>query len=133
MTDQVTAFPLTPDRLPDLATLFEQGGERGQGVAAALLDAAISHARASGAELLEAYPADTDGGRIPSAAAYKGTLSMFERAGFAVVARRQINRTTTEHPIVRLELASSAALVPHEAAQVGRREGRPEPRVRRGV
>jgi ribosomal protein S18 acetylase RimI-like enzyme len=195
--DQITAFPLTPDRLSDLATLFEQGGDpkwcwctsfrvaawgpaqrqpvanramltalaeqgppapgliayrdgraigwvsvgpregyarlaatrvlapvddrptwsivcfvvgrhdRGQGVAAALLDAAIRHARASGARLLEAYPADTDGGRIPSAAVYNGALSMFERAGFVVVARRRANATTPEHPIVRLELETA--------------------------
>ena len=42
-----------------------------------------------GATMLEAYPVDTAGERIASANAYKGTLSMFERAGFEVVARRQ--------------------------------------------
>jgi len=77
---------------------------RGQGIARALLAAAIDHARASGATRLEAYPADTGDGRIPSASAYKGTLSMFERAGFVVVARRRHNQTTPERPIVRLEL-----------------------------
>jgi GNAT superfamily N-acetyltransferase len=78
--------------------------ERGHGLAGALLAAAIDHARANGATTLEAYPVDTGGDRIPSATAYKGTLSMFERAGFAIVARRQVNRTTTVRPIVRLEL-----------------------------
>ena len=78
--------------------------ERGHGVAGALLEAAIDHARANGATTLEAYPADTGGDRIPSAMAYKGTLSMFERAGFTIVARRQLNRSTPVRPIVRLEL-----------------------------
>ncbi|MBF6606499.1 MAG: GNAT family N-acetyltransferase [Chloroflexi bacterium] len=78
--------------------------ERGQGLAGALLDAAIDHARAHGATTIEAYPADTGGDRIPSATAYKGTLSMFERAGFTVVARRQLSRTTPVRPIVRMEL-----------------------------
>jgi len=78
--------------------------ERGHGVAGALLEAAIDHARANGATTLEAYPADTGGDRIPSAKAYKGTLSMFERAGFTIVARRQLNRSTPVRPIVRLEL-----------------------------
>lgn len=78
--------------------------ERGQGIAGALLDAAIQHARASGATTLEAYPADTGADRIPSANAYKGTLSMFERAGFRVVERRQWNPSTPVRPIVRLEL-----------------------------
>ena len=77
---------------------------RRSGVAAALLDAAIEHARAGGATTLEAYPADTSGHRIPAANAYHGTLSMFEKAGFEVVARRQANRISPVRPIVRLEL-----------------------------
>jgi GNAT superfamily N-acetyltransferase len=78
--------------------------ERGRGVARALLGAAIDHARANGATTLEAYPADTGGGRIPSANAYHGTLSMFERAGFTVATRRQATATSASRPIVRLEL-----------------------------
>jgi GNAT superfamily N-acetyltransferase len=77
---------------------------RGRGVARALLDAAMAWAKDQGATILEAYPSDTDGRRIPSANAYHGTLSMFEDAGFEVVARRQANRTTPVRPIVRLEL-----------------------------
>ncbi len=74
---------------------------RGQGVAAALLDAAVDYARQHGATLLEGYPVETGGDRIPAANAYKGTLGMFERAGFEVVERRQWNRTTPVRPIVR--------------------------------
>lgn len=74
---------------------------RGQGVARALLDAAMAYAAEHGATLLEAYPVDTDGARIASANAYKGTLSMFERAGFEVVERRRANRTSPVRPIVR--------------------------------
>jgi GNAT superfamily N-acetyltransferase len=77
---------------------------RGRGVAKALLDAAVDYARYHGAKWLEAYPVDTAGGRIPSANAYTGTLSMFERAGFGVVARRQANRASPVRPIVRLRL-----------------------------
>jgi GNAT superfamily N-acetyltransferase len=78
--------------------------ERGQGIARALLAAAIEHARANGATTLEAYPVDTGEGRLPSASVYKGTVSMFERAGFAVVASRQANASAAPRPIVRLEL-----------------------------
>lgn len=78
--------------------------ERGKGLARALLDAAVDHARANGATTLEAYPADVGGGRIPSPVAYKGTLSMFERAGFAVVTVRHASKTSSPRPIVRLEL-----------------------------
>jgi GNAT superfamily N-acetyltransferase len=78
---------------------------RGQGIAVALLDGAIDYARAHGATTLEGYPVDlADGERIPSANAYHGTLGMFERAGFKVVARRQANATTAARPIVRKTL-----------------------------
>jgi GNAT superfamily N-acetyltransferase len=77
---------------------------RGQGVAKALLDAAIVWAKGQGATILEGYPSDTQGRKIPAASAYHGTLSMFESAGFEVVAKRQLNRTTPIRPIVRLEL-----------------------------
>ena len=77
---------------------------RRSGVAAALLDAAIAHARANGATLLEAYPADTGGRKVPAANVFNGALSMFEKAGFEVVTRRQATKTSTPRPIVRLEL-----------------------------
>ncbi len=77
---------------------------RGQGLARALLAGAIDYARAEGATTLEAYPADTGGTRIHVSDAYKGTLSMFERAGFHVAARRRWSATTVERLIVRLEL-----------------------------
>jgi GNAT superfamily N-acetyltransferase len=78
---------------------------RGQGIAAALLDGAITYARAHGATMLEAYPVDiADGARIPSANAYHGTLTMFERAGFTVAERRQATGASRPRPIVRLEL-----------------------------
>jgi GNAT superfamily N-acetyltransferase len=74
---------------------------RGQGVARALLEAAVEYAREHGATLLEAYPVETDGKRVAPAHAYKGTVGMFERAGFEVVERRQANRTSQVRPIVR--------------------------------
>jgi GNAT superfamily N-acetyltransferase len=78
---------------------------RGKGVAAALLDAAIAYARDHGAITLEAYPVEVaEGRRIPSANAYHGTLSMFERAGFTVVERRQANAASPVRPIVRRRL-----------------------------
>jgi len=78
---------------------------RGQGVASSLLDAAIEFARKHGASMLEAYPVEVPPGeRIHAGEVYKGTLSMYERAGFEVVDRRQWNSTTPVRPIVRLAL-----------------------------
>ena len=77
---------------------------RGKGLAAALLDAAVAYAREKGATTLEAYPVDAGEGRIPAANAYHGTVSMFEKAGFQVVERRQYNATSPIRPIVRHSL-----------------------------
>jgi ribosomal protein S18 acetylase RimI-like enzyme len=70
---------------------------RRRGVAVALLDAAGQR----GAEVVEAYPIDTAGGKRSSAGLFTGTLAMFERAGFEEVARR------SGRPIVRRTLAVS--------------------------
>jgi GNAT superfamily N-acetyltransferase len=74
---------------------------RGQGVARALLDAAVDYARDQGATLVEGYPVDSGAARRDASSVYTGTLGMFERAGFSEVARRQWNRTSPIRPIVR--------------------------------
>lgn len=79
---------------------------RGQGVATSLLAAAVDYARDHGATLLEAYPVDTAGGRVPAANAFRGTLSMFEGAGFKVAARRQAKGSSVVRPIVRRAIRS---------------------------
>jgi GNAT superfamily N-acetyltransferase len=82
---------------------------RGRGVARKLLEAGVDYAREHGARLLEAYPVEVaEGQRVPPGDVYRGTLSMFERAGFKVVARRQWNSTTPVRPIVRRALRPAA-------------------------
>jgi GNAT superfamily N-acetyltransferase len=77
---------------------------RGQGVARALLDGAISYARKRGAQTLEAYPVATSRGKVTAATAFHGTQSMFEKAGFQLVDIRQWNKSSPERPIMRLAL-----------------------------
>jgi GNAT superfamily N-acetyltransferase len=77
---------------------------RGRGVARALLGAAVDYARDHGAATLEAYPVDPSRGRVPAASAFMGPMTMYEKAGFRLVARRQWNATTPVRPIVRREL-----------------------------
>ena len=81
-----------------IVCFFVDSKARGQGVAPALLDAAIEHARASGATLLEGYPVDKDK-RSVSDFMWFGAKSMFDRAGFREVTRRKPTR-----PIVRKRL-----------------------------
>ena len=81
---------------------------RGQGLARRLLDAGIDYARDHGARLLEAYPVDvTDGKRVPAGDVYRGTLAMFQRAGFKVVDRRKTPGSGTMRPIVRRAIRPS--------------------------
>ena len=79
---------------------------RGQGVARALLDGAIGYARKRGAEALEAYPVRVgDKDAINADAAFTGTLPMFERAGFKVVADRASDPSSShQRVVVRKEL-----------------------------
>lgn len=81
---------------------------RGRGVARALLAAGVDYAREHGARMLEAYPVEIpDSGRIPSANVYRGTLSMFEAAGFELVARRPVPGGAGDRPVVRLGLGGA--------------------------
>ncbi len=73
---------------------------RHQGVATALLHAAIDHATERGVRILEAYPVDKPG-RTDDNWLWYGTLGMYEKAGFIEVARRR-----PERPVVRRVLAS---------------------------
>ncbi|SBS74808.1 GNAT family N-acetyltransferase [uncultured Microbacterium sp.] len=73
---------------------------RGQGLSAALLEAALGHARANGARVIEAYPLDTAVQKATTNDLYHGSLSTFLAAGFREVARPKPNR-----PIVSLSLA----------------------------
>jgi GNAT superfamily N-acetyltransferase len=68
---------------------------RGQGVAAALLKAALTYAKKHGATIVEAYPVDRPG-RSKDGSMWFGAKSMYDRAGFKEVARRK-----PERPVVR--------------------------------
>lgn len=69
---------------------------RGEGVADALLAAAVAHARARGAKLVEGYPSEVGERRKSAADVWRGVPVQFERAGFEVAARRKPAR-----PIMR--------------------------------
>jgi ribosomal protein S18 acetylase RimI-like enzyme len=67
---------------------------RRQGIATALLEAALEHLRWRGMRAVEAYPAagPIDSARWPWIN-YLGPLSMYEKAGFEIVARRDDSYT----------------------------------------
>jgi ribosomal protein S18 acetylase RimI-like enzyme len=63
-------------------------GFRRRGIAGALISAAVGHARDRGARVIEGYPvAVEEKQNVNAAELYHGTVSLFERAGFSVLAR----------------------------------------------
>jgi len=72
---------------------------RRQGVAEALLNGALSWARKQGVRLVEAYPCDKRG-MAADDSMWFGAKRMFDRAGFAEVARRKPTR-----PVMRKKLS----------------------------
>lgn len=72
------------DRVHALPCFFVKRGHRGQGVASALLAAAVKALKKDGARVLEGYPVKPPkpGAPIPAAFAYTGTVPLFEKAGF---------------------------------------------------
>lgn len=69
---------------------------RRQGITTGLLAAAVAHAAARGARIVEGYPVDPRSPTMPDTFAWTGFLSAFEHAGFVEVARRSPSR-----PIMR--------------------------------
>ncbi len=98
LTAPMPDAPADDPRVWGISCFVTRSGCRRQGVATALLAAAIGRARAGGAKVLEACPVDADGNRPPSAL-YHGIASAFRAAGFREVARRRPDR-----PLLRLTL-----------------------------
>lgn len=89
------------DDLPvwSVVCFFIHRDHRNRGVGKALLAGAEEYARSQGARLLEVYPVDTKGKTANPAEIFYGTQTLFEQAGFKVVARRKANR-----PMMRKKL-----------------------------
>ena len=73
-------------------------GHRRQGVAGALLQAAVDFARSRGAAAIEGHPIDDALRTVHAMEAYVGVASMFARAGFVEIDRRG------KRPVYRLQL-----------------------------
>jgi GNAT superfamily N-acetyltransferase len=86
-----------------IVCFFVDRSVRGKGFADRMLRAAVDHARAHGARLVEAYPVDAQK-RIDPDDMFFGAKSMYDRAGFREVARRRPTR-----PVVRRALRPGRA------------------------
>jgi len=82
---------------------------RRKGLSVALLKAAIEHARARGATIVEGYPVEPKKGSMPDIFAFTGLSSAFRQAGFVEVARRSETRPIMRFEVVRSRGASHGA------------------------
>lgn len=83
--DAASAHDLDDEGVWALTCFSIARAHRGQGIMSALLDAAVDHARANEARVVEAYPRDPATKKTGSNDLFVGTLSTFARAGFEVV------------------------------------------------
>lgn len=98
-------FPATTDRLTwSIVCFFIHRKWRKQAVARCLLEAALRYAGEHGAQVVEAYPVDPEGGKIPPKEGYPGLLGMFLAAGFRQVAVTQARSGGHFRSIVQYEL-----------------------------
>lgn len=72
-------------------------GQRGRGIARALLDAAVAYAAEHGAAVVEGYAVDPSRRKFTNSELYTGTVSLFEGAGF----ERLGARTPTSRIVMR--------------------------------
>ena len=73
---------------------------RGLGLAKALTAAAVDHASAHGARVVEAYPIDTDERKTSNNELFHGSVSLFTAAGF-----REVARPTSARAVMALDVS----------------------------
>jgi GNAT superfamily N-acetyltransferase len=107
-----TLGPVDDRPVWSITCFFVDRTQRRRGLTANLIRAALAHARAQGAHLVEAYPVEPVKAQVPALFAYTGFASTFRRLGFVEVARRSATR-----PILRRRVRAPAAAKTRRAAR----------------
>ncbi|WP_223690977.1 GNAT family N-acetyltransferase [Leifsonia poae] len=81
-----------------------RGGFRKRGLMHDLLDGAVEHARASGAAIVEGYPAESPGDRVDVISGYVGTVRLFEAHGFERFAATEAHSGGAQRWVMRRTL-----------------------------
>jgi GNAT superfamily N-acetyltransferase len=70
-----------------IVCFFVAKGHRGQGHSLALIRAAVDYVRRQGGKVVEAYPTQHTGERLPAVSSFMGLPAVFRQAGFVECAR----------------------------------------------
>jgi GNAT superfamily N-acetyltransferase len=81
-----------------------RAGNRGRGIAHALLAGAVDFARSYDAPAIEGYPVDNGTEKVDLTMGYVGTMSLFERAGFTKVSDTESVLDGFPRVLMRLDL-----------------------------
>jgi GNAT superfamily N-acetyltransferase len=81
-----------------------RAGFRRRGLMHHLLDGAVEHAAAHGAQVLEGYPIEAGGTRVDTTSGYVGTVELFEAHGFHRAAPTTAHSGHRERWVMRREL-----------------------------
>lgn len=80
-------IPILDDLNAWIAVCFVvRAGYRKRGLMRRLLDGAVEHARAHGADVVEGYPIQSGGERVDVISGYVGSVELFEQSGFEFAA-----------------------------------------------
>ena len=84
--------PVDDEPVWSITCFFVDRCYRRRGITVSLLRAAICYVKGEGGRILEGYPLDSSGGKLPAVSAYMGLVSAFRKAGFKEVARYSARR-----------------------------------------
>jgi GNAT superfamily N-acetyltransferase len=84
-----------------IVCFFVARSHRRQGVIEKLIRAAVRHAGAGGATIVEAYPSVPRSGNVPPTSSYMGFPDVFERAGFREVAAPSASKRIVRRTVPR--------------------------------
>jgi GNAT superfamily N-acetyltransferase len=91
--------PLDDQPVWSIVCFFIAKGHQGQGIAQALIGAAVDYVRQKGGKIVEAYPTVPKSKKVPPVSSYMGFPAMFERAGFVECARPSKSRVVLRYTI----------------------------------
>jgi GNAT superfamily N-acetyltransferase len=94
--------PVDDEPVWSIVCLFLAKTHRGRGLSTRMIEAAVRHAKANGASIVEAYPVEPKKTPMPAVFAFPGIASSYLGAGFREVARRSETR-----PIMRRTVSPS--------------------------